>query len=176
MKAKLKDVNEFLANAQKLGIKFNDVVVQIDRTYETQIPYDSPNWNIFRLRKQADKLILTMKHTASERSRDNYEYEMIVENEEEIIKILERLGYEFGVEVHKKRRIAKYNGMELCLDEIDRLGNFVEAEKLVDGVVEIDKIRAVLWDLLIQLGVDPDDRVHKGYDILMHELNSKNKL
>jgi adenylate cyclase, class 2 len=174
VKAKLKDINDFLSHAKKQGIEFNDVVVQVDRTYETRIPYDSPNWNIFRLRKQADKLILTMKHKASSRSRDNYEYETVVEDEGEIIKILERLGYTFGVEVRKQRRTAKYNDMELCLDEIDRLGNFVEVEKLVDGVADIDKIRGELWDLLTQLGVNPKDRVHKGYDILMHEMNSRN--
>jgi len=170
VKAKLRDKEGFLKAAQKLGIQFNSVVVQEDKTYETELPYEDPNWNIFRLRKQDGKVTLTMKHKASTRSRDNYEYETVVENEDETIKILERLGYKFGIGVNKKRCIAKYNDLELCLDEIEYLGSFVEVEKLASDTADVDAIQSELWILLNKLGVEAKDRVHKGYDTLMHEL------
>ncbi len=171
VKAKLKDEETFLRNCKKIGIQFSEVVIQEDKTYETELPYSDPNWNIFRLRKQNNKTILTMKHKASTRTRDNYEYETLVENEAETIKILERLGYKFGIGINKKRRIAKYKDLELCLDEIERLGSFVEVEKLARDDVDVDAIQSELWSLLNKLGVEARDRVHKGYDTLMHDLN-----
>lgn len=170
VKAKLIDKDGFLKAAQKLGIQFSDIVVQEDKTYETELPYDDPNWNIFRLRKQDNKVILTMKHKASTRSRDNYEYETVVEDENETIKILQRLGYKFGVDINKKRRIAKYNGLELCLDDVEQLGSFVEAEKLASDKADVDAIQFELWSLFNELGIKDTYRVHKGYDTLMHEL------
>ena len=170
VKAKLKDKDSFLEAAKKLGIQFGDIVFQEDKTYETTLPYGDSNWNIFRLRKQGNKTILTMKHKASTRSRDNYEYETIIENEDETIKILERLGYKFGIGINKKRRIAKYNDLELCLDEIEKLGSFVEVEKLANDDADVDIIQSELWNLLNKLGIVDSDRVHKGYDTLMHEL------
>ena len=116
-----------------------------------------------------------MKHKASTRSRDNYEYETVVENEDDTIKILERLGYKFGIGINKKRRIARYNDLELCLDEIEQLGSFVEVEKLAGDEADVDKIQSELWSLLDKLGIKPGERVHKGYDTLMHELK-KSKL
>jgi predicted adenylyl cyclase CyaB len=148
VKAKLIDKNGFLKAAKKLGIQFDDAISQRDKTYETKLPYSDPDWNIFRLRKQDAQIILTMKHKASVRSRDNYEYETVVENEGETVKILEQLGYTFGVEISKKRRIAKYNGIEICLDEIKYLGDFVEVEKLASDDADVDAIQSELWNLL----------------------------
>ena len=170
VKARLRDKDSFLKNAAKLGITFDNAVSQDDKTYETTIPYNDPAWNIFRIRRQDNRLILTMKHKASTRSRDNYEYETAVENEVEVVKMLERLGYTFGIGIKKKRRIAKYNDLELCLDEIEQLGIFVEVEKLASNKADVDAIQAELWMLLTKLGVQATERVYKGYDTLMHEL------
>ena len=172
VKARLRNKIDFLAAADKLGIAFGQPIAQDDTTYEADLSYDDPNWNLFRLRKQSGKLILTMKHKASSRSRDNYEYETLVENESEVVKMLERLGYKFGVEINKKRRIAKYNDLELCLDEIEHLGNFVEVEKLAGDDADVDAVQNELWILLAQLGIHQDDRIHQGYDTLMRQFNS----
>lgn len=173
VKARLTDKDSFLKTARELGIEFGAVISQDDATYENELPYDDPDWNIFRLRKQDGKLILTMKHKASTRSRDNHEYETSVENEAEMIKMLNRLGFTHGIRVNKQRRVAHYNGLELCMDEIDELGCFVEAEKLAEDDADVDAIQSELWDLLLKLGVHPDDRVHLGYDMLMRQFRTE---
>lgn len=168
VKANLKDKVGFLKLAKKLGIEFSKAVTQEDHTYESNVAYDDPSWNIFRIRKQDGKNILTMKHKASMRSRDNHEYETLIEDHIEITKMLDRLGYKFAVRVNKKRRTAKYKGLELCLDEIEHLGDFVEVEKLTADNADVDAVQIELWDLLSKLGVRPSERVHKGYDTLMY--------
>lgn len=175
VKARLRDTHGFLQKAAELGIVFGEPITQDDTTYETQLPADDAAWNIFRIRKQAGKTILTMKYRASSRSRDNYELETIVEDAEQVAGMLERVGYSFGVRIRKHRRSAHYKDLELCLDEIDDLGTFVEVEKLASGEADVDVVQSELWQLLQDLGVLQDDRIHDGYDILMHKLTASKK-
>lgn len=169
VKASLEDRKLFLQKAAEKGIVFGSPVIQEDTTYETDLPYGDSNWNIFRIRMQDGKAILTMKYKASNRSRDNHERESVVENPEQIADMLGRVGYKLGVRIRKSRQKATYEGLELCLDEIDELGSFVEVEKLTDEHADVDAVQSELWKLLSELGVDSDHRIHKGYDTLMHE-------
>lgn len=173
VKARVRNKDKLLQKAATLGISFGKVITQDDTTYEVDLPWEDPNWNIFRIRKQADKTILTMKYKASNRSRDNHERETVIEDAEQMADILGRLGYHFGVHLRKHRQIAKYRDLELCLDEVDELGSFVEIEKLADDDADVDAVQDELWGLLLQLGVSPEDRVHKGYDTLMYEQKAK---
>lgn len=176
VKAALRDKESFLKRALERGIEFGDAAIQDDVTYETDIPYKDPRWNIFRIRKQGGKIILTMKYKASNSPRDNHERETVIEDADQVADMLERVGYSRGIRIRKSRRIAHYKGLELCMDEVDNLGSFVEAEKLTEEDADVDAIQAQLWQLLLDLGIHPEDRTDKGYDIMMHELaNSKNK-
>ncbi len=175
VKAKVNDVNGLLKIADKLGISFGKPIVQDDATYETKIPYADPDWNIFRIRKQDGKSILTMKYKASSRSRDNHERETVIGDADEVADMLERVGYVFAIQIYKQRRTAKYHNLEICLDEVKDLGSFIEVEKLAEDDADVDAIQTELWDVLLSLGIHPEDRVHKGYDTLMYEhLRAKN--
>ena len=173
VKAKLKDKTLLLNRASEMGIVFGDPIVQDDVTYETQIPKDNPDWNIFRIRKQGGQTILTMKYKASSRSRDNHERETTIADAGQVVDMLARVGYTPGVYIHKIRRVAHYKDLELCLDEVDGLGIFIEIEKLADEDADVDTIQAELWNILLELGVGADDRIHNGYSMLMHEYNTK---
>lgn len=168
--ARLKDKDLLYKRAIDMGIVFDDPIIQEDTTYESKIPIDNPEWNIFRIRKQGNRTILTMKYKASSRSQDNHERETIISNDKEVADMLGRVGYSVGVHIRKTRRKAQFKDLELCLDEIDKLGTFIEVEKLADEQADVDKIQSELWQLLLDLGVSPNDRIHKGYDTLMHEL------
>jgi len=170
VKARLINKTELFIKAIDLGIAFEEPHEQDDITYETTLSKDDPAWNIFRIRKQGDKTILTMKYKASSRSRDNHERETTIDNAKEVADMLERVGYVQGVRIKKTRQTAKYNDFEICVDEIDQLGSFIEVEKLADDDANVDEIQDDLWSLLRKLGVNSEDRVHEGYDTLMHEL------
>lgn len=170
VKARVKNMDNLLKKAQAMNITFGDPIVQDDTTYETDLSKDDPNWNIFRIRKQLGVNTLTMKYRASSRSRDNHERETVIEDPKEVADMLERVGYKVSVKIKKVRRIVKYNGIELCLDEVDSLGSFIEAEKLTSDHADVDSIQSDLWNLLSKLGVEDSERVHQGYDTLMQEL------
>jgi len=173
VKARLRDEADFLVAASKLGIEFGQAMTQADRTFLSDTPYGDPAWNIFRLRRQDDKTLFTLKFHASDRSRDNHEYETEVKDGDQIQKILERLGYKQDVYINKSRRITHYKDLELCLDEVERLGAFVEVEKLAADDADVDQIQDELWSLLKSCGVAEEDRVHDGYDTLIRNLDSK---
>lgn len=175
VKARLQNKDSFLKTASGMGISFGEPITQDDVTYESTLPKDDPRWNIFRIRKQEGKIILTMKYKASVRPRDNHERETIIGDADQVADMLERLGYFRGVHIRKSRQIAKYSGLELCIDEVDKLGAFVEVEKLTDEKADVDKIQSELWALLLKLGIDSNNQVHKGYDTLMHELTNAEK-
>jgi adenylate cyclase class 2 len=175
VKAKVSNIKYLLGKADQLGISFGEPCTQDDITYETETPKDDPDWNIFRIRRQADQAILTMKYKASSSSRDNHERESIIENPEEVADMLERVGYKLGVRIVKTRRTAKYKELEICLDEVKELGTFIEVEKLTDEKADVDTVQTELWNVLLELGVKPKDRVHEGYDMLMHALLETSK-
>jgi len=57
--------------------------------------------------------------------------------------------------------------VEICLDEVENLGSFIEVEKMSDG--DSKQIQEELAEFLGLLGVSPKDRVTKGYNTLMLE-------
>ena len=77
------------------------------------------------------------------------------------------------IEVKKHRQKARFNDMELCLDEIDDLGTFIEIEKLTNDE-DTERIQAELFDFLLTLGIQKEDRITQGYDTLMR-LNQEKK-
>jgi predicted adenylyl cyclase CyaB len=72
------------------------------------------------------------------------------------------------VRVVKKRKKTHYKDYEICLDEIENLGTFIEIEK-IGNEKDADKIQKDMLDFLDKLRVSKNDIVKKGYDILMLE-------
>jgi adenylate cyclase, class 2 len=68
----------------------------------------------------------------------------------------------------KKRQTTHCDGYEICLDEVEGLGAFIELEKIAEEK-DAGHIQKQMLEFLISLGISPDDQVKKGYDILMLE-------
>jgi len=96
------------------------------------------------------------------------EHEVTVNSKEEMRQILSLMSYQEAVRINKTRVTTKYNGCEICIDEVEGLGSFVEMEKLTESG-DAEKIQEELFQFFISLGIDRQDRVTKGYDILMLE-------
>lgn len=174
VKARLVDEHEVLVRAKKLGIAWSDPIVQEDTTYLSDTSKSDPSWNIFRVRKQGSRHILTMKYKApSIQSRDNYELESDIAKPDEVIKMLERLGYVEDIYLKKTRRKAAYKGYEICLDDIDGYGAFIEVEKMASDDESAEAVYEELWTVLKELGVDKKDAFDRGYDMLVRDRINK---
>jgi adenylate cyclase class 2 len=168
VKAKVKDFKKILIELNKLSCKLSEPIDQEDSIYLpdgvnfTEIGMDT---NVLRIRKQNDKSLLTLKRNGSG-PLVKIEKETVIENSNQMEEILEYLGYYQVMKVKKQRIKCNYNGMEICLDNVEGLGTYIELEKITSD--EPLKVQEDLLSVLESLGVDINDRVFYGYDILIY--------
>lgn len=177
VKAKVLDKKALMQKVSALGCTFSNPTSQDDTVYvkntgslETFLSNDA----FLRIRIQGDgKTILTAKKPKN-KSAENLikrEHEVTVNSAEEARCILELMGYQEAVRVRKTRRIAEYGDYEICLDDIEGLGSFVEVEAM-GRESDAEKTQKDLWEFLKKLDISPVEKISKGYDILMLEKSS----
>jgi adenylate cyclase, class 2 len=130
---------------------------------------------IIRIRYLKDRTELNLKKQCS-REMDNIEHETEIKNPEEMDQILKNLGWIPAVEVKKFRRKGKFGQYEICLDQVEKLGTFVELEKLTSDNADPEEVRKELFMELESLGLSRNDEEAKGYDTQMYNLSSTSNL
>jgi len=121
-----------------------------------------------RLRIQEGKpLTFTIKKPLKNES-DCLEYELHIDNADELRGMMELLGYKEGVTVQKTRRKCSFKDYTITLDKVEKLGDFIEIERLVeDG--DPEKIQEEMFLFAKEaFGLDRKDIVLQGYDIQMY--------
>ena len=164
VKAKVQDFDALISKLKEIGCVLSMPIIQDDYIFN-QKGVDkkdhSHNTPVLRIRKQNNKIIFTVKKNRSG-ELDCIEKEIEVSDESILKEIIELLGFEKTIEVHKKRRKGNYHDYEICLDEVEGLGSFIEVEKLSDE--DGKKVQKELFDFLKKLGIYEEARVLIGYD------------
>jgi predicted adenylyl cyclase CyaB len=76
--------------------------------------------------------------------------------------------------VDKTRRTAKIGDYEICLDQVNELGDFAEFEKIVDDDANHDEVVAELWKFAEQFDISENDGKNlSGYDVMMKQKDEK---
>jgi adenylate cyclase class 2 len=112
--------------------------------------------------------IFTLKRSVTNQM-DSIEHETEVLDAAELEHIIKHLGFEPYSDLTKTRQKAKVGDIELCIDTVDGLGDFVEAEMLTDDDADYDMVAEKLWRLLESIGVQRDHHVTDGYDVLIRK-------
>lgn len=130
-----------------------------------------PNINWLRIRTQdKSKVFFTLKRSAvSGSSLDSIEHETVVTKGEELETMLRYMGYIVYSDLLKIRRTGHVGDIEICVDDVPPLGGFVELEKLCEDDVDPEVVERQLLDLLSELGIAYEERIHRGYDELMND-------
>jgi len=174
VKAKVKDFKLIIRKLEKIGCKLSKSIIQKDTIFvEKPEEFDKfeSGKNILRIRQQNDKTFFTLKKSLAN-ELDSYEREVKIDDAGQLKDLIGALGFEETVRVNKEREKCKYKDMEICLDKINGLGNFIEVEKLsTDDSIKIQKD---LFGFLQSIGVKKEDRVTNGYDTLIYR-KKKNK-
>jgi len=171
VKAHLRNRAYVIAKLESLGCKFFEELHQVDHifiqdTVSFPPPFQSP---ILRIRKQNDKYIFTLKINQSSR-QDCIERELEILDGEKMIEIVKLIGYRQVPIVDKKRIKTNVGDIEIVLDIVKDLGEFIEAEKIVhtEDVEARKKIQEELFNFLETLGIKKEDQVIDGkYDIML---------
>jgi len=174
VKARLKDREGVITKLKELGCEFGVSKTQDDTVYAQNIgtveEYYS-NSVFLRIRIQDDgKVIFTAKQPIRKSASElvKVEHESEISSADEMREMLKMMGYREAVRTKKTRQIGHYNDYEICLDDIEGLGSFIEIEKIAEENIA-RMIQKEMLEFLISLGTSPEDQVMKGYDILQLE-------
>ena len=121
------------------------------------------------VRKVNDKIEMNLKKQSAKKM-ESEEIEFEVSDYFLANKFLSALGYKEWVQVNKKRVYSKYDDVNICMDEVERLGYFIELELLIDENDEKD-YESILLDYAKKLGIDTDRRINSHYDTMISELD-----
>ncbi|MES2437106.1 MAG: class IV adenylate cyclase [Patescibacteria group bacterium] len=165
VKAKVGDFERLKEGLIALGCTLSEPVTQEDTIF---INYDrpfiqfSPGDSFLRIRKAKGQIIFTYKKGEE---LSSIEREIIVNDASQLQDIITFLGFRPEVQVKKTRQKTNYLDYEICLDEVEGLGSFVEVEKITDE--DSNKVQDELFEFLQTMGVKKEDRVLNGYDTLV---------
>ena len=169
IKAKVKNHDAIEAALKSAGIVLGPALKQHDVVYNEPGKTTPGNGhNFLRIRTENDTIsTFTLKQTV--KGLDKIEHETDVSDPVELERMIELMHFEQFSDPTKPRRKAKFADYEICLDEIDGLGTYIEIEKLCPDDADGEAVHEELWSVLESFGVNRDDEVTSGYDILMRE-------
>jgi adenylate cyclase class 2 len=177
VKAKVSGFAEIQSNLTKLGCVFSEPSIQKDRIYlpiGVEFPDKTKGTLFARIRNSNGKHIFTLKKQL-DTEFENIEHELVIDSPDQADEMLKLLGFHEAVSVSKKRITCKHDNMEICLDDIEGLGLFVEAEKMTTEK-DTERIKNELFEFLETLGIKKDDQVFKGYATLVYESNNQSTI
>lgn len=174
IKAKITSVQTIIDALAVQGVSVSAPVTQHDRVYG-EAGSDGASENTaawLRIRTEtkdgATKHIFTLKRSVTNQM-DSIEHETEVADDVELERIIAQLSFEPYSDLTKTRQKAHIGEIEICLDTVEGLGTFIEAEKLTTENADYHAVIRELWAIFESLGVTHDDEVTDGYDVLMNK-------
>jgi adenylate cyclase, class 2 len=164
IKAKIQNLDALISKLEEMGCVLSEPIIQDDYIFNQKgvdLKNHGHNTPVLRIREQGDRIIFTLKKNRNN-ELDCIEKETDVCDRNALKDIIELLGFEQTIEVHKKRRKGSYGDYEICLDEVQELGSFIEVEKMSEE--DGEKVQNELFEFLKKLDVHKEDRVLIGYD------------
>ena len=146
----------------KLGAMFSHKETQDDVIYKRKEDLNAVQRAgsfILRIRKTDINSKLTFK-ALTETAGSWVEHETKVSNPKDMKAILGKIGFVNALEVQKKREHGKLGEINICLDSIEGLGDYLELEVVSDNVQDG---KSKINILLQKLDFSEDQIIHDGY-------------
>ncbi len=156
VKAKIEDAKEIEDELLGRGARDFGFALQKDVYYSHPSRDFAKTDEALRIRVVNDLVVITYKGPKLDTTtKTREEIEVSVASAESAGKILERLGFRPVIAVEKKRHTFGLKGIEVCVDRVRDLGDFVEFE-LDDENMEGGKRR--IAELMKELGIKGSER------------------
>jgi adenylate cyclase, class 2 len=156
IKAYCDDLELVREKVRAMGASFKRESREVDSYFNHPARDFASTDEALRVRARDGTAVLTYKGPKlSERSKTRYEKETTVEDGEGLCEILEKLGFVRVETVVKNREIFLLDGIEVCLDRVERAGCFVELELQGAGIAAAEQ---KLFDLASRLGLERFER------------------
>lgn len=169
--------------SKKLFNRINEKLSKItkleDQSQEIDIYFNPPHKDFFkpaypveyfRLRQAKTKNSLAYKrpyfNQSGQRTHSN-EFETEINQPKQLLKILQKLDFKKMIIIDKTRKRFNFqNQLEIDLDEVKKLGYFVEIENK-KAFKKLKMAIDFINDFAQKLGIDPQVRNDNGYVLLM---------
>lgn len=170
LKFKVKNLNEIIKFLEDRNCQISSINYQCDTIYVSDLDNtESKEGSVWlRVRKTNDKIELNYKKQSAKKM-ESEEIEFEVDSYEKANSFLKALGFKEWVQVNKKRRYSKYKDCNICIDEVEKLGFFVELELLIEEENDCDYEKQLL-DLARELRLDISNRINIHYDTMISKL------
>ena len=140
IKARCHDKNSLIEKIVSAGAVHIETREEIDMYFNHPQRDFAKTDEALRLRRIGEKTYLTYKGPkVSVKSKTRLEEELGVENFDSIKKIFLLLGFVEKEKVVKVRSIYHYDKIEICIDEVENLGDFIELEIKSEQIKEAEE-------------------------------------
>ncbi len=176
LKFKIKSRSEIIDRLRRLGAVF------LNKENMTDYYLNSPEMDF----KNTDRALRIRKSDLSEfaeftfkgpkistQSKTREELNVKIDDADQMVKIMDRLGLEVVASVSKVRENWSHMDYSITIDNVESLGYFIELEAIVDDKDQIEPKVNELKAYAIQLGVKVENQILKGYLDLLQELAEK---
>jgi len=174
IKIRLQNKERFLKKIAEQGVVLSSPATQRDQVFSVPgvdgaAKNDAP-WLRIRTETKDGVIsrIFTLKKSVTNQM-DSIEHETEITDSNELAKIIDHLGFVPYSDTTKTRQKARYGDIELCVDQVEGLGDFAEAEKLTEENADYEAVSGELWRLLESFGATRADHITDGYDVLMRK-------
>jgi len=177
IRAKVDNFDNIKKKLEEMKAVHQKSVHQIDKIFGHPMFLDSKNMIIEggivpRIRSVNNKCLLEFKEIC--RTSGGIELKSELSNIDLGIIFLNKLGFKEAFTIDKKRESYKYKNFVIDLDNVDKLGNFIEIERIVNLPEEKESARQECINLLAL--ISPNSKIeNKKYGDLMQELINKNR-
>lgn len=167
VKARVNNLESLVDKIKTQNIKLGPKLEQHDIVYGQPGKTDNEFGSVWlRVRvENKTKTYFTLKKSVRGHL-DSIEYEVVVNDPDELKYIITQMGFKLYSDLTKVRQKAKIGNIELCVDHLVGLGDYVEAEMLVTDYADYKRVETELWDFLNTLGVSKGDEELRGYDVI----------
>lgn len=183
IKVRLQDKEGLLAVLAGKGVALGEPVHQRDQVFglpgEAGGDGNTAPWLRVRTEtrgygeNETKRALFTFKRSVTGQL-DSIERETEVGDPDVMIAIVKELGFVPFSDLSKIRQTGKLDDIEVCIDSVEGLGDFMELEQLADEDVDPAAIVNGLWGKMAELGITSrHDEVRDGYDILMKKLREQ---
>lgn len=170
LKFKVDNLENIIKSLENSSCQISETIIQNDSIYVEDLnnvqSVEGSVW--LRIRKTNDQIELNYKKQHAKKM-ESEEIEFGVDSYEKANEFLSALGYKKWVEVNKKRRYTKYKECNVCIDQVEHLGDFVELELLIESNDAVDYEEKLL-SIAESLGIDSSNRINSHYDTMISEL------
>lgn len=175
MKFKVDNITKLKEKLKELNCNFSKVLNQKDTIFVQDINNTTVGeGSIFiRIRSVNDKVELCLKKR-TKKIMESKEIEFEVSDFDKAYDFVKTLGLTKWVTVEKKRIATKYKEFNICIDEVTRLGKFVEIEIVTAEENKTDYYENEIVKVCKELNINTDNRINSHYDTMIDELNKQN--